>query len=370
MFGRNETRCGFFGVSAPMRPFYVTGGKQKPVGPKPREEWDLYEKGIILRVDPKLGAVERCVEYTTPEAYRPESESISFENGELRGDRLYVCTRTEALVYQLPEFSVLGHVSLPSFNDVHHVRPTPEGNLLVTSTGLDMVIETTLDGKVLREWDVLHETPWTRFSRDVDYRKVATTKPHRSHPNYSFFLDGEPWVTRSQQADAVCLTERNRRITVAANPGCHDGEVYRDKVYFTTVNGTVVIANARTLKTETVVDLNTIDNPQGSLLGWCSGLWIVDESHVWVGFTRLRSTPFIENVRWVRRLIGQGEKPSHVALYDISAGRCLADINLEPHGINMVCGIFPANVTGARRRSSAGMTGGITARGASRSSAF
>jgi hypothetical protein len=75
-------------------------------------------------------------------------------------------------------------------------------------------------------------------------------------------------------------------------------------------------------------------------------------------------------VRWVRRLIGQGEKPSHVALYDISAGRCLADINLEPHGINMVCGIFPANVTGARRRSSAGMTGGITARGASRSSAF
>lgn len=330
-------------MNAPLRPFYVTGGKQKPVGPRPRDEWDLYEKGIILRVDPELGSVERSVEYITPPAYRPESESISFENGELRGDRLYVCTRTEALVYRLPAFEVLTRVSLPSFNDVHHVRPTPAGNLLVASTGLDMVIEATPEGSVVQEWDVLGEPLWSRFSRDVDYRKVPTTKPHRSHPNYTFFLGDEPWVTRSQQGDAVSLNDSRRRIPVGLRPGCHDGEVYRGKVYFTTVDGTVVIANAETLEKETVVDLNKIDNPLGSLLGWCSGLWIVDEMHVWVGFTRLRSTPFVENVRWVRRLIGQGEKPSHVALYDIAAKKCLADINVEAHGINMVCGIFPAD---------------------------
>ncbi len=335
-------------MNAQQRPFYVTGGKQKPVGPTPREEWDLYEEGIILRVDPELDSVERCVEYVTPEAFSPESEtSISFENGELKGNSLYVCTRTEALVYRVPQFELLERVSLPCFNDVHHVRSTEEGNLLVASTGLDMVIETTLEGRVLREWDVLGGTPWTRFSPNVDYRRVPTTKPHRSHPNYTFFLDGEPWVTRSQQADAISLTDPSRRITVADNPGCHDGEVYRGNVYFTTVNGTVVVVNAQTLKTEMVVDLNKIDNPLGSLLGWCSGLWIVDESHVWVGFTRLRSTRFIENLWWVRRLIQQGEKASHVALYDISAGRLLAEVNLEPHGINMVCGIFPADTAGA-----------------------
>jgi hypothetical protein len=323
---------------------YVTGGTQRPVGLKAREEWGLYEKALILRVDPVRGSVERCVEYTTPAAFCSEGEpSITFESGVLEGDRLYTCTPTEALVYRLPQFDCLSHVSLPCFNDVHHVRPTSQGTLLVTNTGLDMVLETDLQGNVLREWGVLGESPWVRFSRDVDYRKVPSTKPHASHPNFTFFLDDGVWVTRCHQKDAVCLTEPGRRINVGVSPLCHDGEVYGDKVYFTAVNGNVIVVDAQTLRTERIVDLNRIDNPGGAILGWCRGLGIVNKSQMWVGFTRLRETRFKENIRWVKSLVKGAEKSTHVALYDISTEKQLAEINLEPYGMHVIFGVFPAD---------------------------
>ena len=76
------------------------------------------------------------------------------------------------------------------------MRPTPEGNLLITNTGLDSVMEMTLDGEVLHEWGVLGDDPAERFPRDVDYRKIVSTKPHRSHPNNTFYSNGQVWVTR------------------------------------------------------------------------------------------------------------------------------------------------------------------------------
>lgn len=322
-----------------LAPLYVTGGKQRPVGLTAPEEWSLFEKGVILRVDPERGSVDRSVEYVSPPDACAEDSSITFEGGALVGDVLYTCTRTEALVYRLPEFHLLARVSLPCFNDIHHVRPSQDGNLLVTSTGLDMVVEVTLDGKILQEWGVLGESPWARFSRDIDYRKVASTKPHPAHPNFTFYLDGELWVTRCMQFDAVCLTQPNLRIGVDVNY-CHDGELYGRKIYFTTVDGHVVIVDAETLATETVVDLNAIDNRGNAILGWCRGLAVLDERYVWVGFTRLRETRFKENVRWVKRLLKGEEKPTHIALYDLIDRKLLREIDLEPYEMHVIFGVF------------------------------
>jgi hypothetical protein len=302
----------------------------------------VFERGLILRVDPESGSVERCLDYVTPDEACAQDSSITFEGSVLRGDRLYTCTRTEALVYRVPDFALLSRVSLPCFNDVHHVRPTNEGNLIVTNTGLDMVLETTLDGDVVREWGVLGESPWIRFSRDVDYRKVLTTKPHASHPNFTFFVGDELWVTRCMQQDAVSLTEPGRRIDVGFY--CHDGEMHEGKIYFTTVTGTIVIVDAETLQTEAVLNLNEIDNPGNANLGWCRGLARVDERHLWVGFTRIRETRFKENVRWVKRLIKGEEKPTHIALYDVVAGKRLVEIDLEPFGMHVIFGVLPIAV--------------------------
>jgi hypothetical protein len=267
-----------------------------------------------------------------------------FKAGTIVGDTLYACTSTEVLIFKLPEFSKIGYISLPCFNDVHHVTPSADGNLLVASTGLDMVVKFTPQGKILTEWDVLDEPLWSRFSRDVDYRKVESTKPHKSHPNFVFELDGRVWATRFHQRDAICLENRTQRIDIG-DMRPHDGLVWGNRVYFTTVDGRVVIANTRTLQVDNITDLKQIDG-QNALLGWCRSLLPVDEKRIWVGFTRVRKTKFQENIMWVKKAFheGMGVKPTHISLYDIKENQRLQEFDLEPHGMNVIFSIFSADV--------------------------
>jgi len=67
----------------------------------------------------------------------------------------------------------------------------------------------------------------------------------------------------------------------------------------------------------------------------------------------VRKTQFTENVLWVKKVFqeGMGEKPTHIALYDIVEGRCLAEIDMEPHGLNVIFSILPAFEGSARSQS-------------------
>jgi hypothetical protein len=348
-----------------MKFLYVIGGQQKYLRPFLADDanWYEYHKGVILLIDPAGQTSELMVEYTSPPEARAEhGVATLFKSGTIHGDRLYVCTQTEVLVYKVPSFSKVAYISLPCFNDVHHVRPTHDGNLVVASAGLDMVLEMTIDGEILREWNTLGHSPWSYFSRDVDYRQLST-KPHKSHPNFLFYVDDELWATRFYQRDAISLSDPSRRIEIGLGTP-HDGLVNGDYVYFTTVNGNVVVVNKATLKTEEVLDLNTIHN-YGGPLGWCRGVLVQGEK-IWVGFSRIRPTKLRENVEWVKRSLKskvrpllpakyQGknkwmrgmarELPSHLACYDLRNRKCLSEINLEPHGISAVFSIFPASIT-------------------------
>jgi hypothetical protein len=324
-----------------MKGLYILGGRQKKTLLNAKEEWHLYERALILELDPESGASKVRVDYETPlDARAGEDSSILFKSGTLRGNRLYACTPTEVLVYQLPRFKRVGYVSLSCFNDLHHVRPTDQRNLLVANTGLDMVVEFTPQGEVLRQWNVLGEDPWERFSREIDYRRVASTKPHRAHPNYVFQLGSDVWVTRHVQKDAVSLTGSTRIAIDVEKP--HDGDVFAHGIYFTTVDGHVVVVDPNTLQVCNVVDLKLIDNESRALLGWCRGLLVLDEARVWVGFTRVRKTKFRENLSWVKHAFRDTVKSTHIALYDLSAKKCLQEIDLERHGMNIVYSIFPA----------------------------
>ena len=325
-----------------VKELYIVGGRQKARLLKEHDEWDLYESALVLQVSLETNKSSVCVEYGTPLEARPNANSsVLFKAGSQRGDQLYVCTSTEVLVYKVPQFKLVSYVSLPCFNDLHHVCPTADGNLLVANTGLDMVVEFTREGEVLRQWNVLGEEPWARFSREVDYRKVATTKPHRSHPNYVFQLGSDIWVTRFEQRDAVCLTRSTQPIALRTER-VHDGHVEGNWIYFTTVNGTLIVVDRKTLQVSNVVDLKQIDNECHALLGWCRGLMVLDEARVWVGFTRVRKTKFMENLNWVKHVFHDVEKPTHIALYDLSARKCLKEIDLEQHGMNIVYSISPA----------------------------
>lgn len=333
-----------------MAKLYVVGGRQRKVGIKPptfQDEWYLYEAALILEVDTDTGNARTCVEYETPREKRAgEQRAGNFHSGALIGNTLYTCTMTEVLIYRVPEFEQIGYLSLPCFNDLHHVTPAQDGDLLVVSTGLDMVFKLKLNGETVEEWCVVDEAPWSRFSRSVDYRTVVTTRPHLSHPNFTFELDGETWVTRFEQGDAISLNGSKRRITTGIYRP-HDGLLCREHILFSGVEGKVVMANRRTLRVDETIDLRTIQDRDNEILpAWCRGLLPIDERKIWVGFTRIRQTLLRENVRWVKAVLREGTvaKPTQIALFDIVSKECLKQIDLEPYGMHTVFGIFPAKV--------------------------
>lgn len=324
-----------------MNQVYVIGGEQRNLRSllSGSQDWYEYQKAVVMRVNLLNGAVERVLEYVSPpEACAAQNPVILFKSGTLEHNRMYLCTQTEILIYSVPDFRQLDYLSLPCFNDLHHVRPSPEQTLIVANTGLDMVLELTPEGSIVREWNVLGTDPWKRFSRQIDYRKGISTKPHHSHPNYLFYNDEQLWVTRFEQKDAICLTHPDQRIEIGIERP-HDGVLYDGHLYFTTVNGHVVIVNTVTLQTEALIDLNTMHEPT-MLLGWCRSL-LVDDDRLLVGFSRLRPTRFRENVSWVKSNFKRA-MPTHIACYDLASNSCAFMVDLESHGLNAVFGIFPA----------------------------
>jgi len=326
-------------ASDPMNKIYVGGGQFRSTVFQKLEEWESCKRAMLVEIDPVTRSSRNRVEYESPKEAAPdELPAILFKSTTVRDNKLYACTSTEVMIYDLPSFRLATYISLPFFNDLHHVYPTPQGTLLVMVTGLDIVAEVSLDGKLLRHWDVMGEDTWSIFSRNIDYRKIPTTKPHRAHANHIFQLGDEIWVTRFHQRDAISLQDPQRKIEIGIQRP-HDGFIFNGSLYFTTVDAHVVIANPGTLKIERIHDLNKMSGPDDETLGWCRGLLPLDERLVWVGFTRVRPTKFRENLNWVRQQ-GRNHRPSHIALYDLQSGSCLEEIETEPHGIGVVFTLF------------------------------
>ncbi|GGH81497.1 hypothetical protein JOD43_001126 [Pullulanibacillus pueri] len=314
---------------------YILGGQQKG---EIQEEWRQFQKGKILKVDLENMHVQPCLDYVSPQNVCPEPDpSILFKAGTVEGNRLYTCTQTEVIVYSLPDFKQLHYISLPCFNDLHHVRPSKDGNLLVVSTGLDLVLKINYEGDVLEEWNVLGKDPWVRFSKNIDYRKVPTTKPHEAHPNYVFELNGHVWATRCLQKDVICLTDPSKRIYIG-KALIHDGVVVGNFIYFTRVDGTVVIVDARTYRIRAIRDLTKFTN-YNKPLGWCRGIQVLNNNKVIIGFSRLRPSNSAGNEGEGRSRAGYGVLPTRVACYDLKKKRLLWQLPLEDYGLNSIFSI-------------------------------
>ncbi|MFP5288113.1 MAG: hypothetical protein ACLGI9_20425 [Thermoanaerobaculia bacterium] len=321
---------------------WVVGGEQR-ISFQQLDEWRQYKKALVVRV--AGGVPERVLEYESPPEHCPEgTPSHVFKAATFQGDRAYLCTQTEVLVCDLPGFSIRKVISLPCFNDLHHVVPGPDGTLLVAVTGLDAVAEVSPEGELNRLTSVLGGSPWDRFSPDVDYRKIPTTKPHRSHPNHLFFLDGRPWVTRFEQRDAVPLdgSPNGHSRFPMGHAGVHDGLVDGHFLRFTSVDGCLVTFDLRTGR-KTLLDLNRVRRPDdGRPLGWCRGLCSSD-GRAWVGFSRIRYTRLRQNLSWICHGFRESEhhrhRPTRIALYDLENAALLEEIDLEPVGLGAVFSI-------------------------------
>lgn len=323
-----------------MQEIYVVGGRQRALRglSAGNQDWNGFDQALIVQVNPKTGTWRERVEYVSPPGIIPAQDpAITFQAGFIQDDELYICTQTEVMIYHLPDFERIWYLSLPQFNDLHHARPSPNGNVLVANAGLEMVMEISRTGAILQTWHVLGKDASTRFPSVTDFRLIST-KPHLAHPNYLFCVDDEIWTTRFHQGDAACLTDPGKVIPLSSER-IHDGVVYDGLVFFTAVTGKILIANPRTLKLEDVIDLNPIHDPDIQL-GWCRGLKI-HNGKIWVGFSRIRPTKFRENVSWVMRGFKRA-MPTHIACYDTANSQCLTEIDLEPMGIGAVYSIFPA----------------------------
>jgi hypothetical protein len=332
-------------------PLWVVGGEQKRTL-LDQEEWNRFRTAVVVRADPESGRLERVLEYRTPPEHCPDDQpSHIFKAATVDGDTLWLCTQTEVLECALPGFTIRRVISLPCFNDLHHVTPGPDGTLFVAVTGLDAVAEVSRGGELVRLTSVLGDDVWERFDRNVDYRKVPTTKPHRSHPNYVFFLDGRPWVTRFEQRDAAPLdpSKETRSPFKVEIQGIHDGHVHGGRLVFTAVNGHVVSFDLGTGERR-ALDLNKLMEPDDDRpLGWCRGLHLQDTADdgrlAWVGFSRLRPTKLKQNLSWLRHGFKDTSRlPTRIALYDLERPARLREIDVEPVGLNAVFSIHPARL--------------------------
>lgn len=314
------------GRLASVKSIVVVGGRQKRSETLRSTEWSRFGEAVVMTMDLESGHCKELAGYVTPPDARPADEySVVFKSSSIDGDTLYACTQTEVLVYDVETGELRKRITLPIFNDLHHVRRSAGGNLWVVSTGLDLLVEMDLDGNVLREFNAVDTPTWDRFDREIDYRQVASTKPHQAHPNFVFEHGDDVWVTRFEQKDALCVTDRSRRIDIGVERP-HDGVVVGDTVYFTTVDGHLVTAD---LTTDTVTDVTDIVaiSECDDALGWMRGLAVLDDGDILLGFSTLRITKIRENVRWVKNRFGKMENPTvvptHVARYNLAEGRMI-----------------------------------------------
>ena len=324
----------------------ITGGVLRPAGFE-LGEGKYYGGARLLHLDTRTGRVQTllAVDEGTPN-FPAEHPNLEFTVGCSEGATLWLAMDTEIRRYAYPSLQLQATFSHPCFHNIHSVA-VRGGSLYVTSTGLDLVVVLCKETGAVQQ--VLHadgKPPWHRFAQDKDWRQVHSTRPHDCHPNQVFWLGEEPWVTRCTQEDAVPLGRPGRAVKLSGTRGeiaVHDGVVHEGSVFFTLVDGTVVVMDAadpeRPLRNIELASLPGF----GGLRGWCRGLCFAG-GLAYVGFSRLRRTRNQSKLDWVRRAVGRGEtvQQASVLAVDLQAGQIVKDYRLELGSIDAVYGIMTA----------------------------
>lgn len=320
-----------------MTQILAIGGSLRPPALRKQAEWSLIEEARVLRLDTETGTAKACLRHRTPRALCPAEETFSspFKGGFWHGGLLILCAQTEVVTADPETGKVLSSWSHPWLNDAHYAEFF-DGRLHVVSTGLDaLLVVDPASGEVTAR-SAVEADVWSRFDPRRDWRRVASTKPHGAHPNFVFRTRHGLWLTRFEQRDAICLDDPGRRIDIRVGLP-HDGHVWDGRVWFTTVNGHVVVADEATGRVLADHDLAQLERSDDAL-GWCRGIHVAD-GVAYVAFSRLRSTRWRQNLAWLKR--ASLPQPTRIVAYDLERRQRLAEWDLEPHGIHVVFSLLP-----------------------------
>lgn len=303
----------------------------------------------VIYLDGETQKATDVFNYVCPAKWRHEDGGSCFKSGHKQDHYLYLCTDTEVLIYDLEKNEVAHHISHPYFNDLHHVRPYGN-NVLVVSTGLESLLEVDLSGKLINLWEMDEQTSvFKRFSKDEDFRKLFSTKPHSTHANFTEVIGKDIWVSRLKQRDFLNVTSADKTTrAISEHTGIHDGIVIDNMLYHTAVNGLVIrtkVTENGELTEQEVFDLNE-NNKEHQPLGWCRSINIINEELVMVGFSRFRPTTSQSNISWagnIKSLItGNRILPSRICLYSLKERKIIKEINIEKFGLSTIYSILDA----------------------------
>jgi hypothetical protein len=284
---------------------------------------------VLCIIDSESGEILHQCDYRTPPELRAPDQAMQFTGFSFQNGRLYVCSHSEVVYFdEWPPIEPSGRISLPGFNDLHHCMPWAQG-LAIANTGLETVDHVSLDGELLRRWDLLEGRPDARkIDPDFDYRRIADTKPHLVHANHLWTRRDELWVTYLRSSRAVCLT--NDRQPLCFEVGMpHDGRRSGGRLLFTTTNGFVVLVDPESLQVIASHDLNPLV-PGARVLGWCRGVCEdrLHQNRFFVGFSFLRSSRWREYGFWIKH--GHRALPSRIDVFDLERGKRLRSLKMVP----------------------------------------
>lgn len=276
------------------------------------------------------------------ENYPEEHPNLLFTAACYDDDLIWIPTHGEVIAYRLHDWKIIRRFSIPLFNNNHSVIML-DNKLYVTATGTDMVVIMDKDvGKSIECINIEGKDIWHRFEKQIDYRKIHSTKPHQGHPNYVFKLKDEIWVTRCGFEDAACLTDvkKNIKVTNDKEMSIHDGFVYENDIYFTSVDGHILVADQKSLKIKNIYNLNKgVDRINK---GWCRGLYIED-GLAYVGFSKIRKTRNARRLEWLKKSIKRNNEnlDSAVVVFDLNKQVKIKEIAFEEGVLDAIYSILP-----------------------------
>lgn len=290
----------------------ISGGFPKIDHAKQKEGF-RYEEAYWTILDWENGSYEKEVRFKSSTEYYPVEFTQQFKAGHQYGEIFVVPSNCEILIYDLKNEAIKTCITHPSFTDLHHVVIRNDC-LYVVNTGIEAIQIFNMQGKLIDEYALVDNPTWKSLENNSDMRLIASTKPHYIHPNYVFFINGEPWVTRFQNKDAVSLFNSSEKINLNYSNGRpHDGHIVGEFIYFTLTDGYVVVINKENKKLEELINLNEI-HYKNKILGWCRGVEILGE-YAYVGFSGMRRSKFVEYAAWAVR--GKERLPARVSQYNI-----------------------------------------------------
>jgi hypothetical protein len=315
-------------------PLLVAGGRQRrAAGVADRDHRALYDLAVLGRLEPGVG-IEPVLEHVDDDFGDPRELGHRFGAPSLDAEGLVLCTERAVLRVD-PSGRILGRHTHPHLADVHHALRI-EGVLHAVATGADVVVRLGDEPASFPVADGV-EAP----GGDL---RCAPRRRSPWHANHAFVHDGAVFVTRGAAGDAAELggtvSPAPRRWPLA-DVVVHDGLVRPEGVWFTAVDGRLLLVDPRVGRVVRAVVLRHPDDGEAPL-GWCRGL-AIDGDTAYVGFTRLRATRARRNLAWIARHLrgtaGASARPTRIEAWDLRSERRIGAWPTASAGLDAIFGM-------------------------------